>query len=62
LAIEIIEAYETKEYGCADLPEMGNGKAIDSQAIIEHEKWAIKTCLQCTNGEKIFCVFKIGIM
>jgi hypothetical protein len=35
LAIEIIEAEENKEYDDADLPEMGGGNPIDSQAIRE---------------------------
>jgi transposase len=32
-AIELIEQEENEAYGDNDLPEMGNGKAIDSQAI-----------------------------
>jgi transposase len=34
-SINIIEREETEEYGGSDLPELGNGKAIDSAAIRE---------------------------
>jgi hypothetical protein len=34
-AINIIEQEETEEYGNADLPEMGNGKPINSESIRE---------------------------
>ena len=34
-AINIIEQEETQEYGKSDLPEMGNGKLIDSKSIRE---------------------------
>lgn len=33
IAINIIEEEENKEYGSCDLPEMGNGKDIDSESI-----------------------------
>ena len=34
-AIDLIEREENDEYGSADLPEMGNGKPVDSESIRE---------------------------
>jgi len=51
--IEILEQDETKEYGTSDLPEMGNGKEINSEAIIEAVKKIDEKLKQAPNDKKL---------